>query len=131
MTVTRSSGDGALTLDYVLEPAGGATATAGQRLHRPAVQKVYFAPGQTTATITFTVSRRRRVEPNESFVVRLLPNPPSTSNAREGSSRSRTTTWHGSTPRGDDPPHVQDCGDLHRAADTHAPVGDYAGRGMP
>ena len=34
-----------------------------------------FAPGQTTATITFTVKGDATVEPNESFVVRLQPNP--------------------------------------------------------
>jgi hypothetical protein len=35
---------------------------------------VYFAPGQTTATITFTVKGDAAVEPNESFVVRLQSN---------------------------------------------------------
>ena len=75
MTVTRSSGDGALTLDWVLEPAyGGATATAGSDYTVRRGAEGLLRPGQTTATITFTVVGDAVVEPNESFVVRLLPN---------------------------------------------------------
>ena len=74
MTVTRSSGEGALTMGWVLEPTG-TTATKGADFTAPTNQTVYFAPGQTTATITFTVIGDAVVEPDETFVVRLQPNP--------------------------------------------------------
>jgi hypothetical protein len=36
---------------------------------------VYFAPGQTTATITYVIRGDNVAEPTESFVVRLKPTP--------------------------------------------------------
>ncbi len=74
MTVTRSSGEGSLTMGWVLEPSG-TTATQGSDFTGATSGTVYFAPGQTTATITFTVVGDAAVEPDETFVVRLLPNP--------------------------------------------------------
>jgi hypothetical protein len=76
MTVTRSSAGAALTMNWVIEPAfGGATATNGTDYTGPLIGTVTFAAGSTTATITFTVKGDATVEPNESFVVRLQPNP--------------------------------------------------------
>ena len=75
LTVTRSSSVGTLAMNWVLEPAlGGATATNGTDYTGATSGVVTFAPGQTTATITFTVKGDATVEPNESFVVRLQPN---------------------------------------------------------
>jgi hypothetical protein len=73
--VTRSSSEGSLTLAYSLEGAlTGASATAGTDFTGTS-GTVYFAPGQTTATITFTIKGDATIEPTESFVVRLQPNP--------------------------------------------------------
>ena len=64
-------------MNWVLEPAfGGATATNGTDYTGATLERNRtFAPGQTTATITFTVKGDATVEPNESFVVRLHPDP--------------------------------------------------------
>ena len=74
MTVTRSSGEGSLSVGWVLEPSGS-TATQGSDYSGATSGTVYFAPGQTTATITFTMVGDAAVEPDETFAVRLLPNP--------------------------------------------------------
>jgi hypothetical protein len=50
------------------------TATNGTDYTGPTSGTVYFAPGQTTATITFTIKGDATVEPNEQFVVRLQEN---------------------------------------------------------
>ena len=49
---------------------------------------IYFAPGQTTATITFTIVGDAVVEPDETFVVRLQPNPAANLKRPEESSGS-------------------------------------------
>jgi hypothetical protein len=76
LTVTRSSSEGALTVDWTLQSAlTGASATVGTDFTAPTTYTVSFAPGQTTATITFIVKGDGTLEPTESFVVRLQPNP--------------------------------------------------------
>ena len=74
MTVTRSSGEGSLSVGWALDP-NGTTATQGGDYTGATSGTVYFAPGQTSATITFTVVGDAAVEPDETFSVRLQPNP--------------------------------------------------------
>ncbi len=74
MTVTRSSGDGTLSIPWTTGPAAtGASATFGVDVTGSTSGVVTFAAGQTTATITFTVWGDAVPEPNESFVVTLQP----------------------------------------------------------
>jgi hypothetical protein len=73
LTVTRSSSTDPLTMAWSIDPSMS-TATNGTDYTGPTSGTVYFAPGQTTATITFTIKGDATVEPNEQFVVRLQEN---------------------------------------------------------
>jgi hypothetical protein len=81
MTVTRSSGEGALSLAWSAGAASagdtaviGASAGAGRDVVGATSGVLTFAPGQTTATISFTVVGDAVSERNESFVIALQPN---------------------------------------------------------
>ena len=58
--------------EYLIERAAGrGTATAGGDYTGPTVVTLTFAPGQTTATVTFTIIGDRSKEANETVLVQL------------------------------------------------------------
>ena len=71
-TLTRSGGSvGTVTVDYVITLPGGAGGADGTDVSATLTGTVTFLNGETIATIPYTVSGDRTVEPNETFTIAL------------------------------------------------------------